>query len=138
MKSVNDPDHAKSEGTTYWNDLAKDSSRTRDEAFHELTGNVGDVILMHPFMLHSASKNLLRKVRVITNPPVSLKEPFPLNRDTREEYSLVELKTLRELGMPDGVGNWKIVENGRREWIPERVRKFEEMKRKELARLRKQ
>jgi len=138
MKSVNDPDHAKSEGTTYWNDLAKDPLRTRDEAFHEMTGNIGDVVLMHPFMLHSASKNLLRRVRIITNPPVSLKEPFCLNRDNKEEYSLVELKTLRELEMPDGVGNWKIDENSRREWISNRVRRFEEMKRKELERLKKQ
>jgi len=138
MKSVNDPDHAKSEGTTFWNDLARDPLKTRDETFHEMTGNIGDVVLMHPFMLHSASKNLLRRVRVITNPPVSLKEPFRLNRDNHEEYSLVELKTLKELEMPNGVGNWKIEENSRREWISNRLRRFEEMKIKELERLNKQ
>lgn len=31
-----------------------------DESFHEMTGKKGDVILMHPLMLHSASKNGLR------------------------------------------------------------------------------
>lgn len=33
------------------------------EVFHEMHGNVGDVILMHPLMLHSASHNNLREVR---------------------------------------------------------------------------
>jgi hypothetical protein len=33
-----------------------------DESFHEMTGKKGDVILMHPLMLHSASKNGLRSI----------------------------------------------------------------------------
>jgi len=136
MMSVKDPDHKKLEGTTFWNDLAKSPEKTRDESFYEMTGHIGDVVLMHPFMLHSVSKNLLRTLRVITNPPVSLKEPFRLNRDNPGDYSLVELKTLKDLGMPDGVGNWKIEEGSRGEWIPERVKRFEEMKRKELERLK--
>jgi hypothetical protein len=53
---------------------------------------------MHPFMLHSASRNLKRTHRVIINPPVSLKEPFNFSRSDPSEYSLVELKTLKELG----------------------------------------
>ena len=48
-------------------------------------------------MLHSASNNKLREVRIITNPPVSLKEPFELQRDDGA-YSIVEKKTLRETG----------------------------------------
>lgn len=35
----------------------------RCERFHEMHGNVGDVVLMHPLTLHSASKNLLREPR---------------------------------------------------------------------------
>ena len=99
-----------------------------------MTGNVGDVILLHPYMLHCASQNLLRRVRVITNPPVSLKEPFNFNREKKEDYSLVELKTLKDLGMPDGLGDWKIT-NERRGWTPNRMKRMEEMKRKELERL---
>ena len=34
-----------------------------DSSFHEMTGKKGDVILMHPLMLHSASKNGRRKIR---------------------------------------------------------------------------
>jgi hypothetical protein len=134
MRSLHDPTHAQSESTSFWSDLVRDPSLTRDESFFEMTGEVGDVILLHPFMLHSASKNLLRAVRVITNPPVSLKDPFVYNRERREDYSLVELKTLRDLGMPDGIGDWKITSE-RKGWIPSRVRRMEEMKRRELERL---
>lgn len=36
--------------------------KASDESFHEMTGKKGDVILMHPLMLHSASKNGLRSI----------------------------------------------------------------------------
>ena len=67
--------------------------------FVEITGDPGDVVLLHPLMLHSASKNHLRSLRVITNPPVSLRAPFNFNRADPNEYSIVERKTLRELGV---------------------------------------
>jgi len=41
-----------------------------EDSFVELTGDIGDVVLMHPLMLHSASRNNLRIPRIITNPPV--------------------------------------------------------------------
>jgi hypothetical protein len=135
MKSLNDPTHDQKEGTDFWRDLARDASQTRDDSFFEMTGEVGDVVLMHPLMLHTASKNLLRHVRVITNPPVSLKEPFNFSRERKEDYSLVELKTLKDLEMPDGLGDWKI-SSERKGWTPNRVRKLEEMRRMELERLK--
>ncbi|KAF9535497.1 hypothetical protein CPB83DRAFT_841854 [Crepidotus variabilis] len=66
--------------------------------FVEMTGEPGDVILLHPLMLHSASKNYLRIPRVITNPPVGLKSPFVFHRENSDDYSIVERKTLRALG----------------------------------------
>lgn len=33
-----------------------------DKSFHEMTCKKGDVVLMHPLMLHSASKNGLRSI----------------------------------------------------------------------------
>ncbi|KAK7058317.1 hypothetical protein VNI00_001948 [Paramarasmius palmivorus] len=69
------------------------------QQFLEMTGEVGDVVLLHPLMLHSASENYLRVPRVITNPPVKLKEPFNFNRSRVEDYSLVERKTLKALGL---------------------------------------
>ena len=135
LKSVNDPQHATYEGNTFWNDLVRHTSLVRDDSFLEMTGEVGDVVLMHPLMLHTASKNLRRDIRVITNPPVALKEAFCFDRKNKDEYSLVELKTLRDLGMPDGLPGWKIT-GERREWIPKRVKRQEEVKRKELERLK--
>ncbi len=66
--------------------------------FVEVTGKVGDVIIMHPFMLHASSPNLSGKVRFITNPPVILKEPLKLDRDKQEDFSLLERATLKALG----------------------------------------
>jgi len=68
------------------------------EQFVELTGKKGDVILLHPLMLHSASKNHIQQPRLITNPPVSMCEPFNFNRANKDDFSLVELKTLQALG----------------------------------------
>ena len=68
--------------------------------FIELTGEVGDVVLMHPLMPHSASPNVPRLVpRVITNPPAALRTPFCFARGDPREYSLVERATLRALGV---------------------------------------
>lgn len=80
----------------YWSHL-KEIKQCRK--FVEMTGEVGDVVLMHPLMLHSASKNHTRVPRIITNPPVALREPFKFSRENEDEYSLVELKTLRALGV---------------------------------------
>ncbi|KAJ6492761.1 hypothetical protein C8R47DRAFT_1270074 [Mycena vitilis] len=99
-----------------------------------MTGEIGDVYLLHPLMVHSASKNVMRTLRVITNPPVSLKAPFQFNRNAGEDYSLVEQKTLRELGFPTGLKGRKI--RGEREWIvPRRIRIQAEMKERERERL---
>ncbi|KAF5336837.1 hypothetical protein D9611_003209 [Ephemerocybe angulata] len=103
------------------------------QRFVELTGEVGDVVLMHPLMVHSASKNYLRIPRVITNPPVGLKEPFKFNRDDPELYSLVERKTLLALGVErlDFKPTTK-----RKRIIPARVLLQQKMLEEEKARLK--
>lgn len=67
--------------------------------FVELTGKRGDVVLAHPLMLYSASRNGLQIPRFITNPKVVLKDHFRFDRPA-EELSLVEQKTLCALGKP--------------------------------------
>lgn len=119
------------QGLKWFNELA---SAMPDEAFVEATGVVGDVYLLHPLMLHSASNNQLRKVRVITNPPVSVREPFCFDREDGA-YSVVERKTLKALGKGRLEG-WRI-QGDRRRIVPERMRIQQEMKRKEEDRLRK-
>jgi hypothetical protein len=104
----------------YWSEWATDPKITRDESFVEVTGQTGDVFILHPFMLHSSSRNLRRLPRIITNPPVMLKEPFNYDRVNPDEYSLVEQKTLRELGHPEGLRGWEIT-GPRERIVPTRV-----------------
>lgn len=121
---------ARHEGLGFYSEIVKNGS-----IFHEMTGEIGDVILLHPLMLHSASINSLRIPRIITNPPVSLREPFNFDRENADEYSIVEKKTLKELGK-DRLSGWKI--KGEREAvIPERLGVQEQMKKLELERLKK-
>lgn len=102
--------------------------------FHEMTGNVGDVILLHPLMVHSASVNSLRNPRIITNPPISLKAPFNFDRDDPRRYSIVERKTLHDLGK-DRLEGWRI-KGGRQNVVPDRLKAQEVMKEQELERLK--
>ncbi|KAF1920458.1 hypothetical protein BDU57DRAFT_508789 [Ampelomyces quisqualis] len=125
------PGFVQEEGLKWFNDLA---ATFPDEAFVEATGVVGDVYLLHPLMLHSASNNQLRSVRVITNPPVSVKEPFVFDREDGQ-YSAVERKTLAALGK-ERLEGWRIAAE-RQKIVPERVRIQEEMKKKEEERLAK-
>lgn len=117
------PDIPKSspERRKVWKSWVQDPQLTREESFVEATGEVGDVYLLHPFMLHSASRNLRRDVRIITNPPVSLKEPFSYKGKGAHEYNLVEQKTLRDLGKPDGLPEWAITAP-RERLVPDRIK----------------
>ena len=84
------------------------------ESFLEMTGEMGDVYLLHPLMLHSVSNNKLRQLRIISNPPVMLREPFRLARADPTQYSVVELCTRRALGDVN-LKKWGI--KGNREFI---------------------
>ncbi|MFW5814946.1 MAG: phytanoyl-CoA dioxygenase family protein [Spirochaetota bacterium] len=69
------------------------------EEFVEVTGEVGDYILLHPYMLHASSNNHSGNVRFMTNPPVVLREPLDFNRENPDDFSLIELATLNALGV---------------------------------------
>jgi hypothetical protein len=125
------PEFTQEKGLEWYLELAKTMPH---DAFVEVTGVVGDVFLLHPLMMHSASNNMLRKVRVITNPPVSVKEPFNFDR-ADGNYSAVERKTLRDLGK-ERLNGWGITWP-RQGIVPERIRVQERMKREEEERLRK-
>eukprot|EP01044_Picomonas_judraskeda_P002697 COSAG03_NODE_200_length_10751_cov_2.905745_9_plen_304_part_00 len=66
----------------------------------ELTGEAGDVCLMHPFVLHRISGNPSGRARFISNPAVRLREPMDLNREDPNQFSAVESAILRGLGVP--------------------------------------
>lgn len=102
------------------------------ENFVEATGRIGDVFLLHPFVLHAKAQNLLRLPRLITNPPVHLAEPMRFDRENPDDFSLVEKAVLRGLG----VERHEFVRTAPREAVvPERVRRQERMKAEEEARL---
>jgi hypothetical protein len=101
--------------------------------FVEATGAVGDVYLLHPFILHARAQNVLRAVRVITNPPVTLHEPMRFDRDDPAEHSLVERAVLRALGRE----RLSFAAAGPREaLVPPRVLRQQQMRAEESARLR--
>lgn len=57
----------------------------------ELTGRAGDVIVMHPHLVHAASANTSDRVRIIGNRGLTLREPMRIDRENPAEHSLVEL-----------------------------------------------
>jgi hypothetical protein len=67
--------------------------------FIEVTACAGDVYLLHPYVLHCVSQNHRGVPRIITNPPVALREPMHFNRDDPGEFSPVELAVLQGLGV---------------------------------------
>ena len=56
--------------------------------FIELTGQIGDLTLLHPFTLHASSPNPSGHPRFMTNPPVALKAPLDFNRANPADFSL--------------------------------------------------
>lgn len=89
-------------------------------------------------MLHSASHNNTRIPRIITNPPVSLREPFQFKRSNVDDYSLVELKTIKALGRTPEEGYEFKITQPRERVVPEREKVQSVMRVQELERLQKQ
>jgi hypothetical protein len=51
----------------------------------EVTGKAGDVILMHPLMLHARSTNLSENtIRILCHPSISLKQPMNFNKELKD------------------------------------------------------
>ena len=59
------------------------------------TGQAGDIVLLHPFMLHARSPNTGSSVRFLCNPCVQLHEPMNLARANSADYSPVEQAIIR-------------------------------------------
>ena len=70
--------------------------------FREMRGQAGDVVILHPFMLHTASANPSGRIRIMNNKVVSLKQPLRLDRPDGE-YTPLErtlLNALRVKSLP--------------------------------------
>jgi hypothetical protein len=111
-------------------DFAELIGQCRD--FAEMTGEAGDVVLLHPYTLHATSQNVLGMARIITNPALALREPMNFNRPDADDFSLVERAVLRGLG----VGRLDFIPTAPRESVvPGRVRKQQARAAAENARL---
>jgi Phytanoyl-CoA dioxygenase (PhyH) len=111
-------------------DFAELIGQCRD--FVEMTGEAGDVVLLHPYTLHATSQNVLGVSRLITNPALALREPMNFNRPDADDFSLVERAVLRALG----VDRLDFAPTAPRESVvPERVRRQQERAVAENARL---
>jgi len=62
----------------------------------EVTGQAGDVALIHPFLAHARSENTGARVRFICNPCFGLHEPMNFQRPDGA-YSPVEIAIMRAL-----------------------------------------
>jgi hypothetical protein len=67
--------------------------------FEEITGQAGDYVILHPYMLHASSQNVLGLPRFMSNPAIILKEPMNFNRENPEDFSLLERASLHYLGL---------------------------------------
>jgi hypothetical protein len=99
--------------------------------FVEFVGQTGDVVLLHPYTLHTVSQNVLGVPRFITNPPITLREPLRLDREDPADFSLVEQVVLRSLEV-DRLDYRPLAP--REQVVPERVRR--EAAEREQERLR--
>ncbi len=100
--------------------------------FIEVTGKPGDVVLLHPYVLHAASQNVRGVARFITNPPIHLKQPMNFNRDNPDDFSPIEQSVLRGLE----VERLDFVPQAPRErFTPERVKQEHKMAAQQKARL---
>ena len=113
-------------------DFPYDELIAQCSTFVETTGRLGDVVLMHPYMLHAVSQNHRGTARFITNPPIALKEPMRFDRDDPAEHSPVERAVLRALGVERL--DYRPAAP-REDVVPERVRRQERMREQEEARL---
>jgi tetratricopeptide (TPR) repeat protein len=68
------------EGVDFCSDEAGPAITRTCERFFELTGEAGDLLLVHPLMLHSASPNPSPRIRFLGNPMVYMQEPLDYRR----------------------------------------------------------
>ena len=66
--------------------------------FAELTGEAGDMAIIHPYMVHRVAANPSGRARFAQFPSIQLSAPMKFARDDHK-YSQTELVVLKELGM---------------------------------------
>ena len=84
------------EGLSHTNNWRRFIHKCKD--FREVTAGTGDVIILHPYMLHAASQNPSGRIRFMNNKVVSLNEPMQFSRPDGD-YTALEASILQALGV---------------------------------------
>jgi ectoine hydroxylase-related dioxygenase (phytanoyl-CoA dioxygenase family) len=87
---------AEPEGLSY-TQLRVISEEMLDLPAVEITGAAGDVLWMHPYLVHARSRNVGDCVRIAANRCIVLREPMRLHRERDADYSLVERAIIEAL-----------------------------------------
>ena len=100
--------------------------------FVELTAKAGDVVLLHPYMMHRSSFNHSERARFIINPCCKFKEPMRFQR-ADGAYSPVERGVLHALGLASLDFH---ISHEREAVVPGRLKMQAELLKKEQERLK--
>lgn len=87
---------AEPDGLTHAELLARANAHPRTEV-REVTGSAGDVVLLHPLLLHAQSENTGTRVRFLTNPYLASRDPLDA---TGERASPVERAMRPHVAVP--------------------------------------
>ena len=66
--------------------------------FREITAGTGDILILHPYMLHAPSQNPSGRIRFMNNKVVSLNAPMQFNR-AEGDYTALEASILQALDL---------------------------------------
>jgi len=69
--------------------ISDNKLKEKCHSFIEAIVDAGDMVIMHPFMLHASSQNKLKTVRLMNNNNIKIKDPLCFHRQDKN-YSLVE------------------------------------------------
>ncbi|MFB6453975.1 phytanoyl-CoA dioxygenase family protein [Chitinophaga sp. Hz27] len=89
--------HERGDAGISYRDLCDVAESSTDFPVEEATGNAGDVLWMHPFLIHARSPNVTNNVRVASNRTISLYEHIRPLEATESEMSLLELSIKKAL-----------------------------------------
>lgn len=74
---------------------------TKHLPVREITGNNGDLIIMHPWIIHTSSLNTGDQLRIAANKHISLYTPMNFKRNKRSDFSPVELTVVDSIAGQD-------------------------------------
>jgi hypothetical protein len=80
--------------------LNKNLPRVRPDDIFEVTGEAGDVVMLHPLLIHGFSSNRGKRIRFACNPHFQLKEPLDWERPAGSDSPL-ETVIRRALDLPE-------------------------------------